>query len=976
MIMRQPAPVSAETERESIPAGTAEPEASGSDPSGQKASEPETSEPGTSESETSERETSEPETSERETSESETSESETSGDAGSGTIWNITISDIAPVIPDGGRVYDGTDRISVRFRWDLRPEAATAPSDNSPVPMVNVTCSSHLASPHAGIETVIYDFHVQTDDPEHVFMAADNPHPDLTVDVQKRMLTVVIPDGKKVFAAKADMDYIWPDESTEIDMNREKPGAGEGKVPEDFALEAQISGFLADKSGSPLIPEGFQAPEITVDSKVLKADSPMFRYDEDPEAGKGGQKTGSGKEAVYERALIMKRKKDGTLTGNATSDYVFCEDPADPHYHCGSVRIVSSRVSEGEDYAIEGSSLIRENGKLIIRTGTGFSVKVKKQSPYNTGAVMDTVVSDGKFSFRLKKTDRRGQVLAESMPEELSYLADGQVPAVSAAVSGGHQEQGILFSDSDFLADISPVPDPVSGMAQVRYRIRKGYRLPSGADVLPVSGPWNQASLSDLTQVRITEEGVYQIEVMVSDRVGNTAAALSRIFVIDRTKPELHIYGAADNSANSGEVKLVFSCSDPFYRKGSSRYEVTSAFGGIVPPELSGSESNEGIVIRLADFEHTRAADAWYHVTFRAEDMAGNASSAETDFSVNRFGSSYGISGGTSKQLSLYYHRKPFDVTYLETNIDRVNSPKVLVMRNGRKLSHVPVLSEETGGSGEDGLHHYRYTIAGDTFRKDGDYEVILMTSDLAGNSGDTGERNLPVHFAIDAQKPECLVSGLEEKGVYRTQSLTAVFEVRDNLAPESAEVYKDARLWKSYSAAMIRKAGGVFKVALHQSPAWQRLQFHVTDKAGNEYWTDEYYAFLSEEGEAPDGQKFGESAEKLAEKKRERKKDAGGDDRKDRGGGEESSTESDREGPDTHGTGEKTDKRDVKTGHKSAADLLAETGTETAGKDSGEKRSRHPAFYGFFPAVTFSCLYAVIWFLRHTGNRKTGSSE
>lgn len=910
------------------------------------------------------------------------------------TSWYIVLSDITPVIPEGGRVYDGTDRISVDFQWRLIARTSGSPSagkeDQTP-PQVTVTCIARLASPHAGTQAVLYDFAYQTDDPAHVFMAADNPHPELTVDVLKRILTVEIPDGRKIFAAEADMDHIWPDESTADDMNKASRDREAGKVPQDRRLKAKVSGFLMDQNGDPVVPAGFRAPDVTVDNSVLKADSPMFQYGTDEGEEKEGddrkksRDADSAREAVYQNALVMKRDEGGSLSGNATADYAFCEEPSDERYHCGSVRIVSSKVTEGEDYVAEGQGLIREGGRLIIRSGTGLSVRTRSKSPYNTGIEKNDIQTDGSLTFRLKKVDRHGHVLAESLPAEISWKADGEVPAASVSVSGGHQENGLIFSDSSCTIRISVSQDMVSGMYQVLYRIRSGSSLASEQNLLPSSGSWISSGLTGPGEIKISEEGIFQAEVMTQDRVGNTAYALSRIFVIDQTKPACMIEGASDGSANSGEVRLVFTCSDRFYRKDSARYSVTSAFGGNVPAEVSRRQATDGISIRLADFEHNKSADAWYHVTFSAEDMAGNVTTEVIDFSVNRFGSSYGIPAETSKYLETYYHRKPFDVTYLESNLDQVNSPEVLVMRNGRKLSSVRLQSQEiTQSSASDGLHHYLYRIPADTFRKDGRYEVILITSDKAGNLADTQARQFPVRFAIDHEKPECLVSGIKKKEIYRAKNLTVGFEVRDNLALDYAEVYLNAHLLKSYSASKIREAGGVFKVSLRESPAWQRLQFHVTDQAGNEYWTDEYLVFLSEEGDAPADQNPGESAEKLAEK--EKRKEKGKE------GRQEAATGNRMEAGGTEAETENKPFSEGKGRLQSAADLLAETEIQRRSREAGtyqasgpeerlqEKKkhdgSRAASALVFVFVLTYIVFFAIQWSRKSTklpGGRKDG---
>ena len=134
----------------------------------------------------------------------------------------------------------------------------------------------------------------------------------------------------------------------------------------------------------------------------------------------------------------------------------------------------------------------------------------------------------------------------------------------------------------------------------------------------------------------------------------------------------------------------------------------------------------------------------------------------------------------------------------------------------------------------------YVYTISENAFREDGIYEVILFTSDRAGNSSDSAACDIPVRFAIDKTPPQCLITGIRSGSRYQAESLTAVAEVRDNLAAAGAWIYLDSVLDRTLDSEALAQTEGVIKLPFKEKREWRTLQIRVQDFAGNEYWTPE----------------------------------------------------------------------------------------------------------------------------------------
>lgn len=778
-------------------------------------------------------------------------------------VWEIVLSDIHPEVPEEGRVYDGTDQIRIAFSWDIRRRCSETdtdfeePSDNAEgklvPPKVSVTCNARLESPDAGLRNVLYDFRISSEDPEtagRIHIADGFTKPDLVVEVKKKVLSVTIPDGKKVYGKPAQMAYIWPDAASELEMNAGMKDREGGTVPPDRILRAAVSGFLTDEKGFAVIPEDFEAPEITVDQSVLQSDSPMYE---------------NGKDAVYEGALVMKRRDGLCLTGNPTENYEFCEDEKSPLYRRGSVRIMHEMVKEGIHFEIEGESIVRKEGRLIIRKGRGLEVRIRKNIHYNRGYKIDEINEDGTLQFRLTKTNRKGELLARSLPVEISVTTDGQVPPARLIITDARMTDGIAFTPSVCRVEVIPQPDDRSGMRSVRYRVRRGSQVQR---ILQDPGSWIEGLPDTSTTLSLQEEGIWQIEVESQDLAGNAAVVCSPPIVVDHEDPLIEVDGVSDGDAYSGIVRIVCSIRDRWYQRGSASIQFSSLSGGKAPSESGRRESEEGVEIQFADFDHTKEVDAWYHMTVSARDIAGNVRKKELVFCINRNGSAYGLAPESQRKLQTYYHKEPFDVVFLESNISDVKDAMVLVMKNGKRTKAGARREMRSNASGNTGIRQYRHVVAADYFQESGLYDVILMTSDQAGNRADSQRQNLQVRFAVDTEPPRFLVSGIEKFGVYRADEMTIGVHVRDNLALKRAVVYLNTEPLMTYSARQLRENGGSLKVTLGMSQLWQRLQIFAVDEAGNEGWSEEYPVFIKREGKIPEKQVPGESARELAERR------------------------------------------------------------------------------------------------------------
>ena len=434
-----------------------------------------------------------------------------------------------------------------------------------------------------------------------------------------------------------------------------------------------------------------------MDRDILDQWSPI--YDKEKEASARQHKV-----REYAHALCLK-KDAGRRLRNPTENYVFCSDPEDARLSGGTVTIERAPASRNTTYELtgeKGAYRIDSDGTVIVRYGTSLRVKPLSGQGYNTGAKFQDITSDGTFTFRLEQRNTDGSLAADSETETIFCRVDDSAPAADIKVSGTSSSGGSLFSSSTAYAAITVPEDTVSGLSRIRYRILSGTlntdtvgAFLQGTQKLSTTSEWKTAGQD--TGVRLSGQGIYAVEAEVSDQVGNTSLTRSQAVVIDASLPDIKITGVENGSANASAVRIRVSCTDPSYLPGSLKAEMKADFGGKIPDFALSEDTPGEATLSFEDFPRQKEADAVYHLSVKASDQAGNHAGKQISFSVNRYGSSYSLAAQTAQNLKTFYHTQPFDVTFLETNLDQVGDARIL-LRTAEKLEEL-----RSGSGGRDG---------------------------------------------------------------------------------------------------------------------------------------------------------------------------------------------------------------------------------------------------------------------------------
>lgn len=340
-------------------------------------------------------------------------------------------------------------------------------------------------------------------------------------------------------------------------------------------------------------------------------------------------------------------------------------------------------VHRGEQYEIRGdeNAWYRDDaGHLWVRKGSGVYVDPAKRQGYTDGGGVTDVQQDGMLTFQLKKTDADGNVIGISTLQQEAYFVDGEVPEARIEPSGS-LENGVVYAAQSADVTVTVPPDGKSGLKRVSYRISSGAGEDNPSSQEETWTDWTECKGSE--QINISGEGLYRVYVRTEDRVGNLAFSSSAPICVDCTPPQIEIEGVQGDTANSGSVPIRVKCSDSFYRPGSLAVKIVGANNGKVPKIKSSEEKKKSASMEFFDFPREQTYDDAYRLEVKAEDLAGNVTQKMLDFSINRFGSVYDLSGETKEVLQPYYLTEATDIVFLEMNIDYVGESEIFCRKTG-----------------------------------------------------------------------------------------------------------------------------------------------------------------------------------------------------------------------------------------------------------------------------------------------------
>ena len=539
-----------------------------------------------------------------------------------------------------------------------------------------------------------------------------------------------------------------------------------------------------------------------------------------------------------------------------------------------SFKILITDPAEGK-----GTRLLEvERDSFQKVSGSGDSTRWESRIYFN---------KDGDYQLSITGEDLAGNVMedlvyAEGTRAALDFTVDKTAPVLSVSYDNNTANHEFYYKEGR-RAEIS-IEEKNFRSDLVDYSVLKdGGREGHGSALSSFSGGEGRgvSELHHQASISYEEDGDYQFNIRVKDLAGNEALAYPEDhFVIDRTAPGLTISDILNESANKGEVSPKISYGDRYLDQDAlslkligevhGEHELSYQQGGSIsiartdalnlPMQKSMEETEspkqkeeekEGIVyqssaggeegnLSFQNFPEEPDTDDVYRLSAKIVDMAGNETTEELWFSVNRFGSTYLLSD-RAKALQGTYQKEGEEILISEINADEVLSSALTLYRNEEKHALSEGAEYQTTRSGGNGKW-YRgdYLIKKDNFDKEGLYHLQISSQDKAGNLASTEqtERGAELRFGIDRTPPRILLSNVDNQGVYRGDVLDLDLSVQDNLWLEQVDATVDGTEELSWKDKSLQEAVAKDSFPLQisgEKGKRHKLLVVARDAAGNE---------------------------------------------------------------------------------------------------------------------------------------------
>ncbi len=286
----------------------------------------------------------------------------------------------------------------------------------------------------------------------------------------------------------------------------------------------------------------------------------------------------------------------------------------------------------------------------------------------------------------------------------------------------------------------------------------------------------------------LNTDGDYIVTVKYTDRSGNEMATYkSNRLTIDTKAPTVNVTNIKNNSANKDEhfgfsitandINIDETSFNPILtevvRNSDGTYETKTVSLGEMKTVESG-KTYTYIVDNLTE-------DAVYKLVCSLKDMSDNSYSKirlddgneydEVRFSINRNGSTFSVDESTDKLVNKYYVFNVYDnVVIEEINVDPVE--EYTVKLNGNILKEgSDYTTTLTNKEGE--WSKRTYIILKSLFEAEGEYNVVVESTDKTATTAYSDVKNLKVKLVVDKTAPALTISGLENGGRYQVQEQT-----------------------------------------------------------------------------------------------------------------------------------------------------------------------------------------------------------
>ena len=305
----------------------------------------------------------------------------------------------------------------------------------------------------------------------------------------------------------------------------------------------------------------------------------------------------------------------------------------------------------------------------------------------------------------------------------------------------------------------------------------------------PVEVSWvNNSTDIHTGKFTLTEDGDYVVTVAYKDRSNNVMQNYtSNRLTLDTTIPTVKVTNIKQNSANKEAIYGFTVTADDINLDDTT-------FRPVLTATIRNSDGSFGTKdVFLGDMKTVAAGktyaftvdnleeDAVYSLTCSVKDLSGNVYSkvvlddgqeySAVRFSVNRNGSTFAIDQKTADLVDRYYvYSVEENLIIEEVNVDPIEVYTVRI--NGKELEEGKDYT--TSLSTREGEWSKRtYAISREIFAGEGEYSIVVESTDKANSMAYSDVKNLKVSFVVDRTPPALTISGLSNGGRYQVEAQT-----------------------------------------------------------------------------------------------------------------------------------------------------------------------------------------------------------
>ncbi|MBO4346396.1 MAG: hypothetical protein J5840_02010 [Lachnospiraceae bacterium] len=512
---------------------------------------------------------------------------------------------------------------------------------------------------------------------------------------------------------------------------------------------------------------------------------------------------------------IDKVKPSVTVTyGNQTGD------PDFKNYYAED-RTATIVVKE-RNFNQDSANSIIANSLGSKGTLSAWKEKRDAENPDNsTYTATVTFDKDDRYNLTYQCSDKAGNTSdAVTTPE---FVIDKTVPELSITFNNGNGKNGYYANPRT--ATIS--------VKEVNFDASRVFISGINGQAYTLSN-WTRKENTYSTLMTFGKDGKFAFDISVKDKAGNEGKSIRESeFTIDLNKPEIIIEGVKDKSANNGTVAPKITFKDTNIDKDTISVELIGANNGRVDLTNKYTVSEDGLIYTFKNIENIKENDDLYTLRASVKDLAGNTTTEEVKFSINRFGSIY-ILGENLKKINDKYVQSVKGIEITEINVNKLKKGSVVITLtvNGVPKTLVEgtdynVEAEESEGDWKQ----YIYKFEDNLFAKDGSYILAVVSEDEAGNTNNNSNetKEAEVKFGVDATAPIIAAVNFESNQYYDSNGMDFSVSVKDNMILDSVTVYVNGE------KVACNQDEEIFTFRVEESNKRQEIKITATDLAGNE---------------------------------------------------------------------------------------------------------------------------------------------